>query len=69
MLDENKEIIDNLDDLEIMNSETYDEKIVELSVNFYEKIREFKEKLTFSHNWSELDNEYKTGSYSAGYNK
>ena len=69
MLNENKEIINNLDDLEIMNSEFYDDKLVELSLIFYDKIREFKEKLTFSHNWSELDNEYKTGSYSVGYNK
>ena len=69
MLDIDKKTIDNIDDLEIMNSENYNEDITLLSLNFHEKIKEFKEKLTFSHNWSELDNEFKTGSYSMGYNK
>ena len=69
-MDENDlQMINDLDDLEIMNSENYDEDIVMLASNFCEKIGELKEKLTFTHNWSELDNEYKVGSYSVGYNK
>jgi hypothetical protein len=67
-MDENNiNIIDNLDDLEIMNLEIYNENVILLSNNFYEKINELKEKLSFTHNWSELDNEYKTGSYSLNY--
>ena len=68
MEEENLKLIEELDDLEIMNSETYNENILSLAVIFCEKIGELKEKLTFTHNWSELDNEYKVGSYSVGYN-
>jgi len=69
LCDDDTLLINNLNDLEIMNSDIYAENIIALSLKFYEKINTLSEKVIFSHNWSELDNEVNTGSYSVGYNK
>ena len=69
LCDDDTLLIHNLNDLEIMISDIYAENIIALSLKFYEKINTLSEKVIFSHNWSELDNEVNTGSYSVGYNK
>jgi len=67
MNDADREIIDNLGDNDIMNTNVFNERIVEMSNEFKiymgENINPLESR--FEHNWSELDNDIIVGEYKA----
>lgn len=67
MNDEDREIIDNLDDNDIMNKNVFNERVVEMANEFKiymgENINPLESR--FEHNWSELDNDIIVGEYKA----
>lgn len=67
MNDEDREIIDKLDDNDIMNKNVFNERVVEMANEFKiymgENINPLESR--FEHNWSELDNDIIVGEYKA----
>jgi hypothetical protein len=67
MNDADREIIDNLGDNDIMNTNVFNERIVEMANEFKiymgENINPLESR--FEHNWSELDNDIIVGEYKA----
>lgn len=67
MNDEDREIINNLDDNDIMNINVFNERVVEMANEFKiymgENINPLESR--FEHNWSELDNDIIVGEYKA----
>ena len=67
MNDEDREIINNLGDNDIMNTNVFNERVVEMANEFKiymgENINPLESR--FEHNWSELDNDIIVGEYKA----
>lgn len=67
MNDEDRDIINNLDDNDIMNTNVFNERVVEMAKEFKiymgENINPLESR--FEHNWSELDDDIIVGNYNA----
>lgn len=67
MNDEDREIIDNLSDNDIMNTNVFNERVVEMAHEYkiYMGANVNPHESKFVHNWSELDNDIIVGEYKA----